>query len=91
MKNKKIQIIIAGMLTCLVVMTIFLATKSSAEGVKLIALENESAKLMSENHELNDRIISSTSLSAINKEASSKGMIKPENFLYINGTGIAMR
>ncbi len=91
MKNKKLQLILVSMLTCLIVATIFLATKASAEGSRLIALENESSHLLEANHELNDKIISSTSLTEVSKEASISSMIKPENFLYITGNGIAMR
>ena len=91
MKNKKILTIISGMVTCLVVLTIFLATKASSQGMKLISLENEAMQLTEKNQELNDKIISTSSLMAVAKEASLSGMIKPENFLYITGNGIAMR
>ncbi len=91
MKNKKLQIILGSLLSFLIVITVFLATRASAEGVKLTVLENESTVLLEKNQELNDKIISSTSLSEVSKVASGSGMIKPENFLYITGNGIAMR
>ena len=91
MKSKKLQITLVSILVSLIIATLFFAVKTSAEGAKLITLENASRQLQEENQELNDRIISSSSLTEVTKEANKIGMIKAENYLYMTGQGIALR
>ncbi len=91
MRNKKLQKIIGGVLVCLTIATVFFAIKASAEGQTLITLEEKAQTLQTENQELNSEIVNSTSLSQIGKEAQAMGMIQPEKYAYMKGTGVAMR
>ena len=91
MKNKKLQRIIGIVLTTLTIVTVFFAIKASAEGQTLIDLENKAANLQAENDQINSEIVNSTSLSAIGKEAQATGMISPQKYAYMKGTGVAMR
>jgi cell division protein FtsL len=91
MRNKKLQKIIGVVLTCLTVLTVYFAIRASSSGQKLITLEDKALKLQQENQELNSQILDSTSLSQVGKLATAMGMDKPQKFVYMNGTGVAMR
>ena len=87
----KIQKIIIPILGLLLVATILTGVKASDEGDKLVTLEKKSANLNQTNKELRDKIVSSSSLNEIEKNAQSLSMQKPEKFIYITNTGIAHR
>jgi hypothetical protein len=75
----------------LIVLTVFFAIKASSQGANLVDLEEESSRLVQENQELKDKIVKSTSLSQIAKQAENMGMVKPENYVYMSNQGIALR
>ncbi len=85
---KNLIILIIGIL---VVATVFFAIKASAEGQTLITLEDKAQALVAQNQELNSEIVNSTSLSQIAKAAQAMGMVQPEKYAYMKGTGVAMR
>jgi len=91
MKNKKIQFIVCGVVTLLLIATVGTAVAASAEGARLIELENKAADLSEQNKELNDEIVNSSSLMQIGKVAAASGLTQPDHFVYMNGTGVAMR
>ena len=88
MKISKVMIIVLG---TLLVMTIFAAAKASAEGMTLISLETKHGELSEQNQELKRQLVTSASLSQVSKKADEIGMIKPEKFIYLTGSGIALR
>ncbi|HWA51946.1 MAG TPA: hypothetical protein VG895_02770 [Patescibacteria group bacterium] len=91
MSKKITRNIIILVLIVLFVGTIFAAVEASAAGNKLVALENKYDELTQENQEMQDKLVGSTSLTSIAKEASSSGMISPEAYVYITNSGIALR
>lgn len=91
MNNRNLKNITILFLGTLFVATILLAIKSSTEGSKLAALEVKAYELSQQRQELSDQIIGETSLTRVNQEAIKMGMVKAENFVYINSSGIALR
>lgn len=83
--------IIIPILTILLISTILVAVKATNEGSKLLTLEKRAAELEEENKELKNQIISKTSLTEIGKNADKLGLGKPEKFIYLTNSGIALR
>ncbi len=75
----------------LFVATVFFAIKSSSQGANLVVLENKAVELEAQNQEIKDKIVASTSLTKIEKNADDLGMVKPEKFIYLKHDGVALR
>jgi len=63
-------------------LTVFMTIQSISVSAKLAYLENEEAKLVKENEELNNLLIENSSLSSLAKSAESMGFIKPTSLVY---------
>ncbi len=87
----KIQKIILPIIGVLLIATIITGVKASSRGLELLSLEQKGANLRQENQELKDKIVSSSSLTKIEKDAEKLGMKKPEKFVYMTNSGIALR
>ena len=72
-------------------MTILAGVKATNQSSKLLLLEKKAAELEEENRELKDKIITKTSLTQINNKAKDLGLDKPEKFIYMTNSGIALR
>ncbi len=75
----------------LFVATVFFAIKSSSQGASLLVLENKAIELEAQNQDIKDKIVGSTSLTKIEKNANDLGMVKPEKFIYLKHDGVALR
>ena len=91
MKTRRIPVLIGVFLGSLLVATVFFATKSSAQGMMLISLEDKAAGLEAQNQELKTQIVSSSSLLQIGKEAKNLKMGSPEKFVYLSNQVASIR
>lgn len=94
MKQKrffKLPVFAAVIVFVLFVATVFFAIKSSSQGANLVVLENKAVELEAQNQEIKDKIVASTSLTKIEKNANDLGMVKPEKFIYLKHDGVALR
>ncbi len=94
MKQKrffKLPVFAGVIVFILFVATVFFAIKSSSQGANLVVLENKAVELEAQNQEIKDKIVASTSLTKIEKNADGLGMVKPEKFMYLKHDGVALR
>lgn len=94
MKQKrffKLPVLAVVIVFGLFVATVFFAIKSSSQGANLVVLENKAMELEAQNQEVKDKIVGSTSLTKIEKDANDLGMVKPEKFIYLKHDGVALR
>lgn len=72
--------IFIGLISALIV---FFSIEASVKGSQLAQLEEEYAQLTKQNEDINQQLISRSSLTALYKSAEDMGYIKPSSIVYI--------
>lgn len=70
-----------------ILVQIFLTIQTSTTGATLATLEGQEKELKEKNHELNEELISSSSLLSLESLAGELGYIEPQETFYVGEAG----
>ena len=73
----------------LIAMTVLFAIGSASEGAKLLSLEKEISRKQAENKNLQEKVVSETSLLKISEKAEEYDLSETQNVIYTNLSAIS--
>lgn len=85
---KKLYLFPLILITCFLVVTMFVACETITQGIKLSQLEKEEQKLSDTGRELKEALTKSDSLISLTQKAEELGFKKPENIIYIKESSV---
>jgi len=74
-----------------IVSCIYITIQTASAGARLMVLEKEESKLISENQKISAEIIKASSLMKAEEKAMEIGFVKPQNTIYITGEEFVAR
>lgn len=74
-----------------IVSCVYITIQTASTGARLMVLEKEEAKLISDKQKLSAEIIKSSSLIKVEEKAKDIGFTKPQNTIYITGEEFVAR
>lgn len=83
--SKKKYILYFGLFVAVLVLNVYLAILSASRGSELLAIENQTEKIVVENRDLSAQVVYETSLKDLSEKAQELGMVKPEEIIYLSG------
>ena len=70
-------------------LTVFLGISAAGYGARLSLLERKIHELETQNKDLSQELVSSTSLQELSSKVSELGFIKPTNIVYVSNSLVA--
>ena len=92
-KNKKSKnnILFWVGLIAFVAFFVFLTVETATSGASLAKLEQDEATLIQENRDLEDAVVTSSSLNGYEEKSQELGFVKPSKIFYINPSDVVAK